>query len=199
MELYGSQEEDLSGCDADATLVRSINWLFGLVFQCQAALNSHPYSWWWSLRPCRRRAPPGQSGRWPSDQGWWTRAWRGRSLQRTAPGYESWPHHRQWWSACRCRWCSVWRHEERERTGVREGSIAGGISSERVRMTQSAVTSTADCVGDEMTSKAKHCVRPRAKRLTVCQHSHVFIAPEMLVSPHQRLLNMQLARKLKYL
>lgn len=43
----------------------------------------------------------------------------------------------------------------------RDRSAAGGISSGRV--TQPAVMSADDCVGDKMTSKAKCCVYPQAK------------------------------------
>lgn len=49
-------------------------------------------------------------------------------------------------------------------------------------MTRSAVVSTADCVGDEITSKAKCSIHPQAKCLTVCKHSHVLL-------PQRRLFN----------
>lgn len=52
---------------------------------------------------------------------------------------------------------------ERETDRVRDTSIAGGSSSGQVLMTQSAVMSTDNCVGDKMTSKAKCCIHPQAK------------------------------------
>lgn len=95
-------------------------WLLACVcLSGKVALDSYPCNWWWSPRPCQRRAQLDRSGRWQSNQGWWRRAWRGCFPRHTAPRCELPPHRRQWWSACRCHWCSVWGHREGNRQSQR--------------------------------------------------------------------------------
>lgn len=137
-----------------------------------ATLNSHPCSWWWSPRPCRRRARLDLSGRWRSGRGWWRRAWRGCCLRRSAPGYESWPHRRRWWSTCRCRWCSAWGQREEQSQRERENQ-----QLRTSRDDSEQVVSTADCVGDAVTSEAKCCVRPQAEVFNSLQTQRGFHRP----------------------
>lgn len=137
-----------------------------------ATLNPHPCSWWWSPRPCRRRARLDLSGRWRSGRGWWRRAWRGCCLRRSAPGYESWPHRRRWWSTCRCRWCSAWGQREEQSQRERENQ-----QLRTSRDDSEQVVSTADCVGDAVTSEAKCCVRPQAEVFNSLQTQRGFHRP----------------------
>lgn len=141
--------------------------------------NPHPCSWWWSPRPCRRRARLDLSGRWRSGRGWWRRAWRGCCLRRSAPGYESWPHRRRWWSTCRCRWCSAWGQREEQSQRERERISSSG----QVAMTQSESCRQPTVWETPWPQRLNAAFVLRPKCLTVCKHSGVFIAPETFVSP----------------
>lgn len=162
--------------------------------------NPHPCSWWWSPRPCRRRARLDLSGRWRSGRGWWRRAWRGCCLRRSAPGYESWPHRRRWWSTCRCRWCSAWGQREDQSQRERERISSSG----QVAMTQSESCRQPTVWETPWPQRLNAAFVLRPKCLTVCKHSGVFIAPETFVSPQtHRLLKHAASKKrsriLKYL